>query len=151
MRPTTILAAALIGWGVFAHTGFDKPGPAPLPDRPSASLLTAVKPVTAILKGHTDDGMKLATFYSAVADVLARDQGKVITTTAQLRELHRRAGLLMFQKSGIEGKYPGLAEAIDKVLADSVGLDNVTLDAEKCQHAIDAFKAFAWACGGGHA
>jgi len=84
-----------------------------------------------------------------VADVIARDQGKVVQTTSQLRELHRRAGLLMFQRTGIEGKYPGLAEAIDKVLCDQIGLDEVTLDAAKQMAAIDTFRALAWACGGG--
>ena len=66
------------------------------------------------------------------------------------RETNRRAGLLMFQETGIQGKYPGLAEAIDKVLADQVGLAVVPLDAEKRKRAIDALRAIAWACGGGH-
>jgi hypothetical protein len=151
MKASTFFAAVLIVWGVLSHPGPQKPSPAPKPDRPSETLVAAVGPVVAILKGHTEDGRNLAAFYTAVADVIARDQGKVIQTTAQLRELNRRAGLLMFQKTGIEGKHLGLAEAIDKVLADQVGLDNVALDADKCQRAVDAFKALAWACGGPHA
>ena len=151
MKPSTFFAAVLIVWGVLSHPGPQKPSPAPKPDRPSDALVAAVGPVAAILKGHADDGRNLAVFYSAVADVIARDQGKVIQTTAQLRELNRRAGLLMFQKTGIEGNYPGLAEAIDKVLPDQVGLDSTALDTEKRQRAIDALKALAWACGGGHA
>ena len=56
----------------------------------------------------------------------------------------------MFQKTGIEGKYPGLSTAIDKVLEDHIGLDDVPIDATKRAATIDAFKALAWACGGGH-
>jgi hypothetical protein len=151
MRPTTICAAILIGWGVFTHLGVQKPRPEPKPERPSDALMAAVKPVTAILKGHGEDGSTLAAFYQAVADVLARDQGRVIQTTAQLREFHRRAGLLMFQRTGIEGRYPGLAEAIDKVLVERIGLDSVAIDPVKQAAAIEAFRALAWACGGGHA
>jgi len=149
MKGSTFFALALIVWGVLATGGTQKPRPEPKPDRPSDALVAAVGPVATILKGHADDGRKLASFYSAVADVITRDQGKIIQTTAQLRELNRRAGLLMFQKTGLEGKYPGLAEAIDKILADRIGLDNVALDTTKQTACIEAFRALAWACQGG--
>jgi len=90
----------------------------------------------------------LAAFYLSLADVVERDQGKVIQSTAELRETNRRTGLLMFQETGIQGKYPGLAEAIDKVLADQIGLAVVPLDAEKRKQMIDTLRAIAWACGG---
>ena len=149
MKTSTFFAVVLIVWGVLMHPGPQKPSPAPKPNRPSDALVADVGPVVAIMKSHPEDGRNLAAFYSAVADVIARDQGKVVQTTAQLRELNRRAGLLMFQKTGIEGKYPGLAEAIDKVLANSVGLDNVALDAAKQTAAIESLRALAWACQGG--
>lgn len=151
MKTSTLLAIALIGLGLVAHFGFSPKvsNPVPTPDRPSETLATAVGPVAAILKSHVEDGEKLSGFYSALADVIERDQGRVIGSTKELRELNRRAGLLAFQKSGIEGKYPGLAEAIDKVLADQIGLDNVALDADKQAKAQNTFKALAWACAGG--
>lgn len=149
MKASTFFAIALIAWGLLAGRAAVQPHPAPAPNRPSDAMVSAVAPVTTLLKGQTEDGRKLAAFYSAVADVIARDQGKVVQTTAQLREVNRRAGLLMFQKTGIEGKYPGLAEAIDKVLADRIGLDSVPLDAAKQTTAIETFQALAWACQGG--
>jgi hypothetical protein len=151
MKTSTLLAIALIGLGLAAHFGFSQKAssPAATPDRPSEMLASAVSPVVAILKSHAEDGLKLSGFYSALADVIERDQGRVIQSTKELRELNRRAGLLAFQKSGIEGKYPGLAEAIDKVLADQIGLDNVALDAAKQAKAQNTFKAMAWACAGG--
>jgi hypothetical protein len=149
MKASTFFALVLIVWGVLATGGAQKPRPEPTPNRPNEELVAVVAPVATLLKGQTDDGVKLAAFYSAVADVVARDQGKVVQTTEQLRQLHRRAGLLMFQKTGIEGKHPGLAEAVDKVLADRIGLDNVALDAAKQTATIEAFRALAWACRGG--
>jgi hypothetical protein len=149
MKASTFFAIGLIALGLIARFGANAPKPAPRPDRPSDAVAAAVAPVATILKGHAEDGAKLAGFYAALADVVTRDQGKVIETTAQLRELHRRAGLLMFQRTGIEGKYPGLAEAIDKVLADRIGLDNVKMDVTKQTAAVEAFHALAWACAGG--
>ena len=151
MKPSTLIALLLIVVGAAAYWNnwTPRPQPQPTPERPSAALVAAVQPVIAILKNHREDGLRLSAFYAAVADVLTRDQGEVIKTTLQLRELHRRAGLLAFQRTEIVGKYPGLSDAIDKVLVDQVGLDNVTMDSAHRAKAIDAFKALAWACGGG--
>jgi hypothetical protein len=149
VKTSTLIGLALIVGGLLAHLDLPFKQPQPSPERPSDALVTAVQPVAAILKGHGDDGGRLSAFYLAEADVVARDQGKVIATTAQLRELNRRSGLLMFQRTGIEGKYPGLAEAIDQVLADRVGLDNVVFDAGKQKAAVETLKALAWACAGG--
>jgi hypothetical protein len=152
MKTTTFLAIVLIGLGLAAQFGFGAKALSTLPtyERPSEPLVAAVTPVAAILKSHFDDGAKLAEFYSALADVIQRDQGRVVQTTKELRELHRRAGLLAFQRTGIEGKYPGLSEAIEKVLADQIGLDNVALDPAKQEASQKTFKALAWACAGGN-
>jgi hypothetical protein len=150
MKKSTIFAVVLIALGVWGRVAPSKPNPTPTPVRPNDALVAAVGPVVAILKDHPEDGRNLAAFYEAIADVIARDQGKVVQTVAQVRELNRRAGLLMFQKTGIEGKYPGLATAIDKVLEDRIGLDDVPVDAAKRAAAIEAFKALSWACGGEH-
>lgn len=149
MKSSTFFGLVLIALGVFCQLDNATPRPSPSPDRPSDALATAVAPVATLLRGQTEDGQNLAAFYSAVADIVARDQGKIVQTTAELREVHRRAGLLMFRKTGIEGKYPGLAEAIDKVLADRIGLDNLALDTAKQTAAIETFRALAWACRGG--
>ena len=149
MKTQQLIAWLLIAAGVVAYWRQSPSQPQPKPERPSAALVTAVQPVLAILKNHREDGLRLSEFYAALAGVFTRDQGALIKTTAQLRELHRRAGLLAFQRTAIVGKYPGLSDAIDKVLADQIGLDNVTLSSEQRAKAIDAFKAIAWACGGG--
>jgi hypothetical protein len=151
VKAFTIVGILMIALGVLSH--FDKPtpqpAPTPVPNRPSDVLAASVQPIAAILKNHADDGGKLADFYLSMADVISRDQGKVIQTTANLRELHRRAGLLMFQRTGVQGKYPGLAEAIDKVFVDRLGLENVAFDSAKQSAAIEIMKAIAWACSGG--
>ena len=155
MKPSTFVGILLITIGIVASLSRrerePEPQPQPRPDRPSAELVAAVQPVVALLKNHRDDGRRLSALYMAMADVIARDQDGIIQTTAQLRELHRRAGLLAFQRTGIAGKYPGLAEAIDKVLADHIGLEVTPMDAARRTKAVDAFRALAWACGGGDA
>jgi hypothetical protein len=155
MNTSTRIALVLLCIGlaarVWPHVATVSPAPSPAPDRPSDALATAVAPVAAILKESPEDGRRLAAFYLALSDVIARDEGRLIQTTAHLRELNRRAGLLAFQQTGIDGKHAGLAEAIDKALADQVGLANVPLDADKRKRALAAFSALAWACGGSHA
>ena len=46
------------------------------------------------------------------------------------------------------GKYPGFGSAKDKVLEETIGLENVPLDADKRAKVVAAFKAVAWAIGG---
>jgi hypothetical protein len=149
VKLSTLVAVVLIVAGLAATWRPVSPSPEPIPAPADAATRAAVAPVGAKLANHKEDGRRLASFYAGLADVIARDQGKIVATTAHLRELHRRAGLLMFQQTGIAGKYPGLAEAINKVLADRVGLENVPLDAAKQKAAVEAFRAIAWACQGG--
>jgi hypothetical protein len=71
----------------------------------------------------------------------------VLRDVADVREANRRAGLLMFQRTGAQGKYPGLSDAIESALAELVGSDNVPLDEAKRKTVIAAFRGLAWACG----
>ena len=66
------------------------------------------------------------------------------------------AGLLMFQRTGIAGKYPGLAQQIDRAIARGMGLEendegytDVELDAEWIERLVRVLRAVAWACRGG--
>jgi len=137
--------------GAWAQFGRVIPETTAKIDRPSESLVASVAPIQTILAGQKEDGRKIAAFYLSLANTIARDQSKIIQTAADLREINRRAGLLMFQQTNIKGKYPTLTPAIEKVLADQVGLENTPLDDVRRAKAVEAFRAIAWAAGGGHA
>ena len=150
MSRTTVAALLLMAIGAWAQFGRVIPETTAKIDRPSESLAAAVAPIQSILAAQKEDGRTIATFYLSLADVVARDQGRVIRSAADLREVNRRAGALMFQQTGMTGKYPALATAIEKVLADVVGLENTLLDDSRRTKAVEAFRAIAWAAGGGH-
>jgi hypothetical protein len=118
---------------------------------PSSDLVSIVSPITPILVGEKSqlkkDVSALKSFYLEMADTLTRDKDtKVIKTTDQLRQTNINAGTIAFQNTGMKSRYPGLGQAIDKALADKLGLDIVELTDLKRKDAIDIFTAIAWAC-----
>jgi len=154
MKPTTLLAVGLIVAGLVAAWRPAGPSPTPAPTPPDE----ATRAIVADLRGQLppEDGRRLGAFYSALADVIERDAGDLIDTVARVRQLNRRAGLLMFQRTGIAGKYPGLAQQIDRAIARGMGLEetdegytDVDLDAERIERLVRVLRAIAWACRGG--
>lgn len=130
------------------------PNPDPvikLPDipEPPAHLKELVKDIPGKLVGDDvqEDAVELVLFYWDMADTLQRDSdSKIVTTTGKIRELNIRAGALMFQKTGIKGKYSGLGSSIDSVLVEVLGLADVSLTESKRGDAVKAFSAIAWSC-----
>ena len=147
MKPTTYVAVLLIVAGAVA--AWRKPVDRPTPDAnaPDAATRAIVANIREILAAHPEDGKQLAAFYLALADVIQRDAGQVIKDMADVREVNRRAGLLMFQRTQLQGKYPGLGAAIESALSQLIGMDNVPVDAANRGAVIAAFRAIAWACG----
>lgn len=86
----------------------------------------------------------LSAFYAAFADVLERDH-EIVQTTGQLRTAYMRAGRLAFQQTGTKGRHPLLADEIDAILAESLGLDDVPLTEERREKAVACFRAIAQA------
>lgn len=120
--------------------GGDLPSPGPAPGYvPSAEMQKIVESVKPIM----DD--RLVEFYKDFADVIERDS-EIIKTTGHIREGNARAGQLMFQKTGMKGKVPGLAENVDTAIAEAIGKKNVPLDTEKRARAVEVFRALSWAC-----
>jgi hypothetical protein len=113
---------------------------------PSVELQTLVSSLRD-LGMSAKDAAKMAKFFNDFADVLHRDDS-VIKTTADIREGYIRAETLMLQKTAMVGRYPGFGKAKDDILAETIGLDNVPLTAEKRLKAVQAFEAMAWALGG---
>lgn len=84
---------------------------------------------TALSSASSSDRAKVSAIYRALADVTARDAGGQIATMAIWRDVHRSA--LRLAAGDLKGKYPGLAEAVEAVLAEHVSLDDVAMSQEQ--------------------
>jgi hypothetical protein len=121
--------------------------PVPPPPEPSAELAALVAPITPLIVGEhvAVDAARLTSYWMDFAGIVERDRD-VLATTAQIRKANVRAGRLMFARTGIQGRYKGLAEAIDGALADGIGLDVRPLDAALRTRTVAVCRAVAWAC-----
>lgn len=106
-------------------------------------VVAPTSPVTAALSpASRQDKARVAAFYSALADVVERDQ-KVVPTVGAFRDLHARSLDLAFKGTDLPGKYPGLDVAINNALAAAVGTDDVPLPPAKRQLLLQALKDVA--------
>lgn len=124
--------------------------PVPTVPTPSADLVTLVQPITLTFSGSdktaiTNDTTRLANFYISLAKQVQADGAgaKRIVDTAALRQVHTTAGQLGL--AGLKGKYPGLGDAVDKVITTKLGLDVTALTDVKRQDAVNTFNAIGWA------
>lgn len=92
--------------------------------RPAATGPVAV----ALQSASSSDRAKLASIYRALADVISRDKGQLITTTAAWRSIYSDALRLAAGGTDLVGKYPGLDAAVEKVLAEHYPLENLPID-----------------------
>lgn len=121
-----------------------QPPPGPVnPYQPSSEWKAACLPVSKIAVGR-DDATALAAMYAGVADVIAKADA-AIETSADLRaELATRGKPL-----NIQGKYAGLAEAVEKAFADSLGMEVYKLDKAKATAFLKTLAWAAWEAGKG--
>jgi hypothetical protein len=127
------------------------PGPDPdIPDTPSNELQQIVNNLLDYAKNNIEeaDRADLQSFYYDFADVVRRDTD-LIETTADLRNTHVKAGKLMFQRTGIDGKYAGLPEIIDGILADTLTLEVKPLNNAEAASVLNAI-SWAFYMGGKH-
>ena len=152
VKPTTLIAGALLLLGLWLQFGQTTPGPDPKPTpapvipAPSSEAAEAVKPITTLLADHADEARQLASFYHAAAEVIKRDGAgaKVVQTTADFRTFCERSVTLRFQ--AVFQRVPGLSAAIhgpQGALTKLLKLDVADLDHRKTAEALDAV---AWAC-----
>ena len=96
--------------------------------------------VSLVLKSATkEDRARVRAFYSAMADVVERDD-KIISTVAKWRQANSNALDLAFKGTDLPGKYAGLDAAIDQRLVDAIGKDDVSLSADKRKALVVALK-----------
>lgn len=100
-----------------------------------------------------EDSRRLASFYRALADVIERDESGIIKTSAEVRLINERSGRLCFEKTGIAGRYPHLADEIDAVIGHGIGSrridgkwESVEITETNRRNLVEALQAVAWAC-----
>lgn len=82
----------------------------------------------ALSSASSADRARVRSVYGALADLIERDGGKLIATTAVWRSVYSDALRLAAGGTGLVGKYPGLDVAVEEVLAQHYPLDNAPID-----------------------
>lgn len=111
----------LVALAICAYTFVPKSPPTPAVTGPVA---------TALRSAPSSDRAYLASIYSALADVVTRDKGQRITTTAVWRAIHQDALRLAVGGTALKGKYPGLDVAVEEVLSQHYSLDDAAIGPE---------------------
>lgn len=88
---------------------------------------------TALQSASSSDRALVASVYRALADVMARDAGRLIATTAKWRAIYQDALRLAAGGTELVGKYPDLDEAIEETLSKYYTLDVMTIDAKMAE------------------
>jgi hypothetical protein len=83
---------------------------------------------TALASASSADRARIASVYAALADVVERDGGRLIPTTAVWRAIYSDALRLAAGGTDLPGKYPGLDKAVEEVLSTHYTLDNLPID-----------------------
>lgn len=113
------------------------------------NLLEKARVILEILKSSDDstkrsDCIKLSALYADMATLISLDQqDTVISDTSSIKEANSLAGKML--KLNIKDKYDGLAEAAKGLVVSAIGEDDVVLDDNLRQKAVDAFRALSWA------
>ena len=84
----------------------------------------------ALVTASSQDKGKIASIYASLADLIERDGGRLIPTTAVWRAIYADALRLAAGGSGLVGRYPGLDKAVEEVLAQHYPLENKPIDKE---------------------
>lgn len=126
-----ILAAAVL----FAALQF-------VPQRSAATGPVA----TALASASSSDRARVRSVYAALADVIDRDGGSLIPTTAVWRSVYQDALRLAAGGTSLPGKYPGLDKAIDEVLSQHYPLDNLPIDKVMAKKIADGCRAVEKQC-----
>lgn len=157
-KPLLILALVLIVIGLSRHSSISfpvvKPSPVAVPtetlkiDAPQdEELKTLAEVVRDALKGgdsdRSTDGVRLANLYRDMSILIELDED-IIKSTGAITEANVMSAKLL--KIDLRGKYPGLAEACDKLLMTHISDKSVVMDSKLREKAVEAFQALAWGC-----
>jgi hypothetical protein len=94
----------------------------------------------ALSSASSTDRAAVASIYRALGDVMARDRGRLITTTAAWRAVYSDALRLAAGGTDLVGKYPGLDKAVESTLSQHYTLENLPVDDALAEKIVAACK-----------
>jgi hypothetical protein len=107
----------------------------------------ATGPVAKALgSAPSSDRAKVKAIYRALGDVMARDSGRLITTTAAWRAIYADALRLAVGGTDFVGKYEGLDKAVEETLAKHYSLENVAIDEALAEKIVAGMRAVEAQC-----
>ena len=114
----------------------------PSKNSPTLEYKTLVQPITD-LDIEEKDAKQISDFFYELSSVVKTDPG-FLKTTGVFREFNMRAGGLNFAGFDMKNKYSSLGEEIDRAIADTLGLEDVSLTQEKREDLCKCLDAIAW-------
>jgi hypothetical protein len=146
-----LIAVLLLGgmWGEKAVTFIKKNVPAisdntdktTIPD-PDIAYQALTKPLRE-MEIDPKDASEIRDFFWQLSQII-RHEPELIKTTEQFRKFNMVAGSLNFAGLEMKDKYPDLGEAIDKIIMDTIGKEDVPLDDTKRKSLYTILHAIAW-------
>ena len=112
---------------------------------PTPELQETVKDISELVTG--DDAVKdkllISDYFNQLANVVRDDPG-LIDTTGKFRRFNSTAGQINFAGQSLKDKYNGLGKAIDDLIKETIGNNNVEFDQEKRDKLVHLLKAISW-------
>ena len=140
-----LLVVGLFGEGVYSYIKENVEIvniPSSKIDPPTIEYKTLVQPITD-LDIEEKDAKQISDFFYELSSVVKTDPG-FLKTTGVFREFNMRAGGLNFAGFDMKNKYSSLGEEIDRAIADTLGLEDVSLTQEKREDLCKCLDAIAW-------
>lgn len=112
----------------------------------AVSLVSSPRPAatgpvaTALQSATSTDRAKVASIYRALGDLMRRDSGRLISTTALWRSVYTDALRLAAGGTDLVGKYPGLDTAVEETLSKYYTLEVLPIDDSLTEKIVSACK-----------
>lgn len=135
MKPVVWLAGVFLLLTFVFPAGIPMPRPAPpapvpAPVEPDAGPTDAA--IVALLKdADSADKARVAGIYTALRDVLKRDNGKLVTTSEQWSLWHANTLKAAVDGTQLNGKYTDLDKAIEAVFEAKLGKEKEVVIADQ--------------------
>ena len=146
-----LIAVLLLGgmWGEKAVTFIKNNVPAIIDDTnkttipdPDIAHQALIQPLRE-MKIDPKDAAEIRDFFWQLSQII-RHEPELNKPTEQFRKFNMVAGGLNFAGLEMKNKYPDLGEAIDKIIMDAIGKEDVPLDGTKREALYTILHAIAW-------